>query len=71
MAEAAEMVADGWLDAGDVDLAAEVPQADAAGPGRSVLGLDLDKRSEAVAEQLGSRTVHSVRCSRADRAKMP
>jgi cytochrome P450 len=52
MAQAADMVADRWPDAGDVDLDAECRRLTLRALGRSVLGLDLDQRRDAVAEPL-------------------
>jgi cytochrome P450 len=52
MSQAALMVADGWCGGVDVDLDAEARRLTMRVLGRSVLGLDLDERAEAVAEPL-------------------
>lgn len=52
MSQAAEMVADGWLGATEVDLDAQCRKLTMRALGRSVLGLDLDERAEAVAEPM-------------------
>jgi cytochrome P450 len=52
MAQAAEMVAASWRDGVTVDLDAECRRLTLRALGRSVLGLDLDQHTEAVAEPL-------------------
>lgn len=52
MAHAAELVAASWLDGAEVDLDAECRRLTLRALGRSVLGLNLDERSAAVAEPL-------------------
>jgi cytochrome P450 len=52
MSQAAEMVTAGWLDGTEVDLDAECRRLTLRALGRSVLGLDLDQRADAVAEPL-------------------
>jgi cytochrome P450 len=52
MSQAAEMVANGWPDGAEVDLDAECRRLTMRALGRSVLGLDLDERADAVAEPL-------------------
>jgi cytochrome P450 len=52
MAQAAEMVARGWGDAAEVDLDAECRRLTLRALGRSVLGVDLDRHSEAIAEPM-------------------
>ena len=52
MSQAAEMVANKWADGVEVDLDAECRRLTLRALGRSVLGLDLDKRADAVAEPL-------------------
>lgn len=72
MAEAAEMITASWLDetaaqldsdvhgAGVVDLDAQARVLSMRALGRSVLGLDLDERSDAVAEPLRVATSYAV-----------
>ena len=50
MAQAAETIAVGWAPGGDIDLDAQSRRLTLRALGRSVLGLDLDERAEAVAE---------------------
>jgi len=52
MAEAAQTVADSWVDGTHVDLDFECRRLTLRALGRSVLGLDLDERSDAIAEPL-------------------
>ena len=52
MAEAAETVCAQWHDAGEIDLDAEARRLTLRALGRSVLGLDLDERSDEVSEPL-------------------
>jgi cytochrome P450 len=71
MADAAEMIAGGWADGTEIDLDAESRRLTLRALGRSVLGLDLDERSDAVAEPLrialhyiAARATHPVRAPR-------
>jgi cytochrome P450 len=71
MSRAADMVATGWRDGAEVDLDAECRRLTLRALGRSVLGLDLDKRADAVAEPLrvaltyvADRAVRPVRAPR-------
>ena len=66
MAQAAEMVADGWADGAEIDLDTECRRLTLRALGRSVLGLDLDEHSDAIAEPLRSRSKYI-----ADRALQP
>ncbi len=52
MSEAADTIAQSWGDRADVDLDAEARRLTMRVLGRSVLGLDLDERAEALAEPL-------------------
>jgi cytochrome P450 len=52
MSQAANMVANQWLDGAEVDLDAECRRLTLRALGRSVLGLDLDERTDAVAGPL-------------------
>jgi cytochrome P450 len=52
MSQAASMVATGWADGAEVDLDAECRRLTLRALGRSVLGLDLDERADAIAEPL-------------------
>jgi cytochrome P450 len=52
MSQAANMVVSGWADGAEVDLDAECRRLTLRALGRSVLGLDLDERADAVAEPL-------------------
>jgi cytochrome P450 len=71
MFHAAETVADGWIDASEVDLDAQCRRLTMRALGRSVLGLDLDERAEALAEPMqialkyiADRALHPVRVPR-------
>ena len=71
MSQAAEMVADGWRDGAEVDLDAECRRLTLRALGRSVLGLDLDERADAVGEPLrialtyiADRAVRPIRAPR-------
>jgi cytochrome P450 len=52
MAEAAERAAAGWGDGANIELDAECRRLTLRALGRSVLGLDLDEHSDAIAEPL-------------------
>jgi cytochrome P450 len=52
MAQAAHTVADSWVGGAEVDLDTECRRLTLRALGRSVLGLDLDDRSDAIAEPL-------------------
>src|SRR5690349_12617935 len=52
MAQAADMVAGSWSDGEQVDLDAECRRLTLRALGRSVLGVDLDERADAIAESL-------------------
>ena len=52
MSQAAAMIADGWRDSAEVDLDAECRRLTMRALGRSVLGMDLDERADALAEPL-------------------
>jgi cytochrome P450 len=52
MADAAAMIVDGWHGATEVDLDADSRRLTMRALGRSVLGLDLEQRADAVAEPL-------------------
>jgi len=52
MAQAAEMVAGGWSDGADIELDSECRRLTLRALGRSVFGLDLDDRAEALADPL-------------------
>jgi cytochrome P450 len=52
MAQAAQTVADSWVDGTEVDLDSECRTLTLRALGRSVLGLDLDDHSDAIAEPL-------------------
>lgn len=52
MSQAATMTADGWLHGDDVDLDAGCRRLTMRALGRSVLGVDLDERANAIAEPL-------------------
>lgn len=52
MARAAAMVADRWRDSGEIDLDAECRRLTMRALGRSVLGMDLDERADALVEPL-------------------
>jgi cytochrome P450 len=60
MAEAAEMITSSWVDGSDVDLDSQARLLSMRALGRSVLGLDLDERSDAVAEPLRVATSYAV-----------
>jgi cytochrome P450 len=60
MAEAAEMVAASWHDGAEINLDAECRTLSLRALGRSVLGLDLDERADAVAEPLRIATGYAV-----------
>jgi cytochrome P450 len=60
MAEAAERVPRGWRDGAEVDLGAECHMLTLRALGRSVLGLDLDKRADVVAGPLGIVTKYAT-----------
>ncbi len=71
MFHAAEMVASRWPDGGEVDLDAQCRTLTMRALGRSVLGLDLDERADAVAEPMqaalkyiADRALHPVRAPR-------
>jgi cytochrome P450 len=66
MAQAARTVADNWVEGTQVDLDAECRRLTLRALGRSVLGLDLDNFSDAVAEPLRVTTQYA-----ADRAVQP
>jgi cytochrome P450 len=66
MAQAAELVAESWQDRTEVDLDTECRRLTLRALGRSVLGLDLDQRSEALAEPLRITTQYAM-----DRALRP
>jgi cytochrome P450 len=61
MAEAAEMVCASWADDTEIDLDAQCRTLTLRALGRSVLGLDLDERSDAIAEPLRVATSYAVR----------
>ncbi len=52
MSEVAAMIAQGWGDAAEVDLDAQARRLTMRVLGRSVLGLDLDERADALADPL-------------------
>ena len=60
MAQAAEMVCAAWGDDSIVDLDAQCRTLTLRALGRSVLGLDLDERADAVAEPLRVATSYAV-----------
>ena len=66
MAEAAESVPRGWRDGAEVDLDTECRTLTLRALGRSVLGLDLDERADALAAPLGTVVNYVV-----DRALRP
>ena len=66
MCQAANMVANQWLDGAEVDLDAECRRLTLRALGRSVLGLDLDEHADAVAEPLRVALTYI-----ADRASRP
>lgn len=61
MAEAAEIVCAKWREGDEIDLDAQCRTLTLRALGRSVLGLDLDERSDAVAEPLRVATSYAVR----------
>jgi cytochrome P450 len=61
MAEAAEMVAASWRDGAEINLDAECRTLTLRALGRSVLGLDLDEKADAVTEPLRIATGYAVR----------
>lgn len=61
MAEAAEIVCAKWCEGTEVDLDAQCRTLTLRALGRSVLGLDLDERSDAIAEPLREATSYAVR----------
>ena len=58
MSQAAVMVADGWRDRTEIDLDAESRRLTMRALGRSVLGIDLDERAEAIAAPLNIALSH-------------
>ncbi|MGO9509398.1 MAG: cytochrome P450 [Mycobacterium sp.] len=66
MSQAAEMIADSWRDRTEIDLDAECRRLTLRALGRSVLGLDLEEHSEALAEPLRISTEYAL-----DRAMRP
>ena len=66
MAQAAQTVADNWVDGTQVDLDTECRRLTLRALGRSVLGLDLDNHCDAIAEPLRVTTKYV-----ADRALQP
>ena len=60
MAEAAEMITASWSDGDEIDLDSQARLLSMRALGRSVLGLDLDERSDAVAEPLRVATGYAV-----------
>ncbi len=71
MSQAAEMVVGGWRDGDVIDLDVESRTLTLRALGRSVLGLDLDQRSDGIGESLqialgyaADRTVQPVRAPR-------
>ncbi|OBJ39345.1 cytochrome P450 [Mycobacterium colombiense] len=61
MAEAAQIVCAQWRDSAEIDLDAQCRTLTLRALGRSVLGLDLDERSDAIAEPLRVATSYAVR----------
>lgn len=61
MAEAAEIVCAKWWEGAEIDLDAQCRTLTLRALGRSVLGLDLDERSDAIAEPLRVATSYAVR----------
>lgn len=61
MAEAADIVCAKWRDGTEIDLDAQCRTLTLRALGRSVLGLDLDERSDAIAEPLRVATSYAVR----------
>lgn len=66
MSEAAQRVADGWQAAREVDLDAECRRLTMRSLGRSVLGLDINERADAISEPM-----HIASSYTADRALRP
>jgi cytochrome P450 len=66
MSRAAETVADSWREGGEVNLDAECRRLTMRSLGRSVLGLDLNERADAIAEPM-----HVASAYAADRALRP
>ncbi len=66
MAQAAQDVVDGWAEGARVDLDTECRRLTMRALGRSVLGVDLDRRAEAIDEPLRTVLTHI-----ADRATSP
>jgi cytochrome P450 len=66
MSTAAQRFVDRWRDGGDIDLDAECRKVAMSSLGRSVLGLDLNDRAEAIA-----RHMHVASSYTADRALRP
>lgn len=60
MAQAAEMVATTWRDEAEMDLDIQCRRLTLRALGRSVLGLDLDERSDAIAEPLRVSTEYAT-----------
>ena len=60
MAEAAEMVCSAWRDGDEIDLDAQCRTLTLRALGRSVLGLDVDERADAIAEPLRVATSYAV-----------
>lgn len=60
MAEAAEMITASWPADSEIDLDSQARLLSMRALGRSVLGLDLDERSDAVAEPLRVATSYAV-----------
>ena len=60
MAEAAEMVCSTWRDGDEIDLDAQCRTLTLRALGRSVLGLDVDERADAIAEPLRVATSYAV-----------
>lgn len=61
MAEAAEIVCATWREGAEIDLDAQCRTLTLRALGRSVLGLNLDERSDAIAEPLRVATSYAVR----------
>jgi cytochrome P450 len=66
MSGAAQLIAARWRAGGEVDLDAECRRLTMRSLGRSVLGLDINERADAIAEQM-----HVASCYAADRALRP
>jgi cytochrome P450 len=66
MSRAAQSAVDGWRDGGDIDLDLECRRVTMRSLGRSVLGLDLNERADAIAEPM-----HVASSYAADRALRP